>query len=180
MGYFYTSLFFGHAEGEKVAKKIYQQVVSDGIPVKRMASLIRDGPNVNKTIFCQINELILQDNPDFSGLVDLGSCSIHIIHNAFGKGLEKHGKEIDQLCLDLHSFFKYSAARQEDFKELQFDMDLECTNFQQHTGVRWLSIGPAIRRILEQWDAITQFVVQISKDQKRVPKSVNFKRLYIT
>ena len=57
-------------------------------------------------------------------------------------------------------------------------MDLECTNFQQHTGVRWLSIGPAIRRILEQWDAITQFVVQISKDQKRVPKSANFKRLY--
>ena len=77
----YTSLFFGHAEGEKVAKKIYQQLVSDGIPVKRMASLIHDGPNINKTIFHQINELILQDNPDFSGLVDLGSCSIYIIHN---------------------------------------------------------------------------------------------------
>ena len=46
-----------------------------------------------------------------SGLVDLGSWCIHIIHNAFGKGLEKYGKEIDQLCFDLHSFFKYSAAR---------------------------------------------------------------------
>ena len=37
------------------------------------------------------------------------------------------------------------------------------TSYQQNSG---------------QWDATTQFVVQISKDQKRVPKSMNFKRLY--
>ena len=37
---FYTSLFFGRAEGEKVAKRIYQQLVNDSIHVKRMISLI--------------------------------------------------------------------------------------------------------------------------------------------
>ena len=42
-----------------------------------------------------MNELILQDCPEFPGLIDLGSCSIHVIHNAFGKGLEKYGKEVD-------------------------------------------------------------------------------------
>ena len=68
-----------------------------------MVSLIRDGPNVSKTIFQKMNELIIQENPEFPGLVVLGSCSIHVIHNAFGKGLLKqHGKEIDQLCTDLH------------------------------------------------------------------------------
>ena len=30
-----TSLFFGHAEGEKVAVKMYEQLVSDGIPVAK-------------------------------------------------------------------------------------------------------------------------------------------------
>ena len=48
-----------------------------------------------------MDELIRHDNPEFTGLVDLGSCSIHTIHNAFGKGLEKCGKEIEQLCMDL-------------------------------------------------------------------------------
>ena len=57
-----------------------------------------------------MDELIRRDNPEFTGLVDLGSCSIHTIHNAFGKGLEKCGKEIEQLCMDLHGLFKYSAA----------------------------------------------------------------------
>ena len=50
---------------------------------------------------------------------------------------------------------KYSAARHEDFKDIQFEMKLEIGNFQQHTEVRWLTIGPAIKRILEQWEAIT-------------------------
>ena len=81
-----------------------------------------------------MDELIRHDNPEFTGLVDLGSCSIHTIHNAFGKGLEKCGKEIEQLCMDLHALFKYRAARREDFREVQIEMDLDLTNFLQHSS----------------------------------------------
>ena len=176
---YYTSLFFGHAEGEKVAVKMYEQLVSDGIPVAKLVTLVRDGPNVNKTIFRKMDELIRHDNPEFTGLVDLGSCSIHTIHNAFGKGLEKCGKEIEQLCMDLHALFKYSAARCEDFREVQIEMDLDLTNFLQHTVVRWLSIGPAVKRILEQWEAVTQFVTDLAKDPKKLPRSINFKRVHM-
>ena len=37
---YYTSLFFGHAEAEKVLVKMYEQLLSDGIPVDRMTTLI--------------------------------------------------------------------------------------------------------------------------------------------
>ena len=57
-------------------------------------------------------------------------------------------------------------------------MELVPSNFQQHTEVRWLSLGPAINRILEQWDGITPFVTELSKDQKKTPKSSSFKRIY--
>ena len=89
---YYTSLFFGHAEAEKVSVKMYEQLFSDGIPVDKMATLIQDGPNVNKAIFRKMNELITQDHPDFMGLIDLGSCSIYIIHNDFGKVLDSMEK----------------------------------------------------------------------------------------
>ena len=101
-----------------------------------------------------------------------------MVHNAFGKALEQYGKDIDQLCTDLHSLLKYSAARCEHFKELQIEMDLELHNFHQYTEVQWLSIGPAIKRILEQWKAITQFVADLTKDPKKVPTGVSFKRVY--
>ena len=80
----------------------------------------------------------------FAGFVDIGSCVLHVVHNAFGKGLEKYGKEVDQLCLDLHAIFKHSSARREDCQQLQFDMGVELHTFQQHTEVCWLSIGPVI------------------------------------
>ena len=116
---YYISLFFGHAEGEKVAQKMFEKLMNDQIPVDRMVSLIRDGPNVNKTIFQRLNEMITEEYPEYPGLIELGSCSIHIVHNTFGDGLGQFDKEIDQLCLDLHSLFKYSAARQEDFRKVQ-------------------------------------------------------------
>ena len=173
---FYTSLFFGHAEGGKVASKMFEQLTADKIPVNKLIALVRDGPNVNKTIMRKLQECISVEYLEFGGFVDLGSCVLHTVHNAFGKGLEKYGKDIDQFCLDLHSLFKYSAARREDFKQLQLSLDVEMHTFQQHTEVCWLSIGPAIHRILEKWDEICEFIKLLSEDEKKAPKSVNYKR----
>ena len=87
-----------------------------------------------------------------------------------------YGKDINQLCLDLHAIFKYSAARREDYQQLQANLGADIETFQQHTEVRWLSNDPAIRRMLEQWDTICQFIKDLEKDNTRKPKSINFKR----
>ena len=42
---FYTSLFFGHARTDIVSKKMYHKMCEDGIPVDRICTLVRDGPN---------------------------------------------------------------------------------------------------------------------------------------
>ena len=139
----------------------------DGIPMGKL--IVLDGPNVNKTILNELQQMIKDDYPQFAGFVDIGSCVLH----AFGKGLEKYGKEVDQLCLDIHAIFKHRAARREDYQQLQFDMGVELHTFQQHTEVHWLSSGPAISRIMEQWAAICQFIRDLGKNEKTAPKSIN-------
>ena len=52
-------------------------------------------------------------------------------------------------------------------------------NFQQHTDICWLGMGPSIKRFLEQWDAICHFVSELNKDPKKVPKSINYRRVYM-
>ena len=47
-------------------------------------------------------------------------------------------------------FFKYSAARREDYKYIQMEFELPEHAFQQHTDVQWLSLGPTIKRIVKQ------------------------------
>ena len=113
-----------------------------------------------------MNELISKDNLKFPGLIDLSLGTIHTVHNAFAKGIEQYGKEVDHLCMDLCLLFRYSAAGHEDFKELQVEMVLEMHNFQEHTELHWLGMGPFIKRIFEQWKAITHSVVELAKDPK--------------
>ena len=87
---YYTSLFFGHAEGEKVAVKMYEQLVSDGIPVAKLVTLVRDGPNVNKTIFRKMDELIRHDNPELQALL----IWVHVASTQFTMHLAKGLKNV--------------------------------------------------------------------------------------
>ena len=68
-------------------------------------------------------------------------------------------------------------ARREDYHTLQSALGVKMHKFQKHTEVRWLSLGPSVRRILEQWDCICSFVKDLGKDPKTTPKSVAYKRV---
>ena len=59
-------------------------------------------------------------------------------------------------------------------------MNVEITLFIEHSSLRWLSIGPAGRRILEQWKAIVQFVKFLESDPKKIPQSAALKRVQAT
>ena len=174
---YYFSEFFGHADGKTVSNAIMSSLKNDNVPLSQLLALGSDGPNVNKTIKRLLEEEVKTACPEFSGFVDIGTCNIHIIHNSFGKGLTEYGKDCEQLAVDLHSIFKYSAARREDFRELQLNLDLEQKVFLEHTSLRWLSIGPSVRRILEQWKAIIEFVHYLESDRKRTPDSAAFRRV---
>ena len=71
----------------------------DNIPVDKLITLVRDGPNVVfiKAIMRKIEQTIKDKHPEFKGFVDLGSCVVHVVQNGFGKGLDMYGKDIDQL-----------------------------------------------------------------------------------
>lgn len=95
-----------------------------------------------------MEQLIEEDHSTFRGFVDLGSCLLHTVHNAFGKGVEELGEgEIPQMIIDLHSIFKHNAARSEDYRVIQEEMDNACAPFLYHSSVCWLSLRPAIERL---------------------------------
>ena len=115
---FYTSLFFGHAEGELVATTMYNKMNEDRLPVGRMATLVRDGPNVNKTIFRKMNQLISDDHPQFSGLLDLGSCTIHTVHMHLEKAynsLEKKLISYAWTCIHCSSIVQQGMRTSKNF-----------------------------------------------------------------
>ena len=53
-----------------------------------------------------------------NGLLSFISCTIHVVHNAFHKGIVGLHQDVEGLAHDLHAWFKHSPSKEEDFREL--------------------------------------------------------------
>ena len=119
------------------------------LPKTMLLVLESDGPNVNKTVWNRVNEAMLEiDRP---GLLDIGTCNLHIYYNAFVKGLDKYANNVTNLVIDLHQWFKLWTAREEDYTVIQNDLGLADHKF--------LSLKPAVDRIIEQWKGLVKYII---------------------
>ena len=92
----------GHAKGLQVAEKIISALQDNGIALAQLQMLESDGPNVNKTVWNIVNDVLLRLPGRNHGLTDIGTCNLHICHNAFAKGLEVFARSISEFVIDLH------------------------------------------------------------------------------
>jgi hypothetical protein len=132
------SIFFGHAKAKTVTCALLDFLTENSLPLNRLLSLSSDGPNVNKSIGNQVNKILTDSHLPI--LVDIGSCNLHKVHNAFGRSLSVYGKDAEELALKLFYWFKHSAARREDFRGVQLDLELDDLFLLRHVPSRWLSL----------------------------------------
>ena len=172
---FYTALMFGHAEGAKVAAAMVDKLEEDKVNLSSLLTLSSDGPNVNKTIFGAVNTSLKgAGNP---GMINIGTCNLHVVHNSFCKALEAYGTPVDDLAVDIHSFFMISSARREDFKFIQLEEEVETHTFLRHVPSQWLILGPVVDRHIEQREPLQKYFTDLAnKDPKNAPTSSTFKR----
>ncbi len=169
----------GHATGHILAEKLLQALTDSSLSVSMLLTLGSDGPNVNKTVWKEVNESVLKNaERGRTGLLEIGSCTLHVVHNAFAKGLEEYGKNISEFVLEVYQWFKLSAARREDFAALQEKKGVKTVGFLKHVECRWLTLEPAITRIIEQFDLLKQhFLTDLPKTDKSVAGNSRYNRI---
>jgi hypothetical protein len=94
---------FGHAEGKLVSERIMAAYSEDGMLTSNLIALASDGPNVNKTIWRQVDKCLTDAGN--RGLIDVGTCNVHVAHNAFRAALDGFATDVEELAIDLHTFF---------------------------------------------------------------------------
>ena len=161
---------------------------ADKVNLSSILTLSSDGLNVNKTIFRAVNTSLKgAGNP---GMINIGTCNLHVVHNSFCKALEAYGTPVDDLAVDIHSLFKISSARREDFKFIQLE-EVKTHTFLRHVPSRWLTLGPVVDRLMlistnlayklilsEQWEPLQKYFTDLAnKDPKKALTSSAFKRL---
>lgn len=93
-------------------------------------------------------------------MLDIGSCNLHIVHNAFRKGLEAFGADVGDMVITVNAFFDGWPSRQEAFLDAQIKVNVPQHCFVKHITSRWLTLSTAAKRLQEQWPALEQFFLQ--------------------
>ena len=130
-----------------------------------------DGPNVNWSIYNTINCDLL-DNHGVSFL-HAGSCGLHTLHNAFRRGCEASGWDIEQVISSAWTLLHDCPARVEDYY-LTTGATVLPLKFCRH---RWLENEAAANRLIELVPAFQLFVKAAEEKKITTPQNASYRRL---
>lgn len=174
-----TSCFLGHATADVMNNSVLSVLSADGWSLQKMVMLSSDGPNVNISLKRKLDEEIKAVGGQ--SLVDIGSCTLHTVHNALHKGLTAVPHwGIDEFVTDVYYWFKNYPSRQEDFLSVRSAItdDEISSTFKRFVDNRWLSLGPVIDRLLQNFDRLCEFFLK-GKFDSATSNSSRFKRICI-
>ena len=120
-----------------------------------------DGPNVNWKLYDSIVEE-WNENDDYPDLIDIGSCSLHVVHGAFRTGVQKTKWGIDSILQALYNLFPNSPAKREDYTKITGSKVFPLP----FSGTRWIEDKKVADRALEIWPNITKYVSETLKKPK--------------
>lgn len=98
------------------------------------------------------------------GLIYLGSCPLHLIHNSFKIGIETTNWSIEDLVNNLVLWFRHSPSRRADYLQIA-----RMGRFLSHfTFTRWLDIDSILERVIEQWMNLKEYFLHYLPKQKKI------------
>ena len=163
-----SSGFLGHTTAKDV-KRAFEEC-TEKLDLKNLIQLSMDGPNVNWKML----DLIVEDrnsNETYPNLLDVGSCSLLVVHGALRTGMKQTGWGIDLLLKSLYSHLHETPAMREDYTKMTGSQVFPL----QFCGHRWLEDKRVAERTVEMWPSLTTYITEIlTKHKSQVPTSSSF------
>ena len=166
--HYFTSRFLGHARAEHLFEELQSCCIEVG--KQGIVQLSMDGPNVNWATYEFLNTDLQTDVG--RAPLNIGSCGLHVLHNAFRLGFSQSGWEIEHSLSSLYWLFKDSPARREDFMHVNAS---SCEVFpKKFCSHRWVENVPVVERALEVWPHIANYVKAVKSGKLPNPRIKSF------
>ena len=83
----------------------------------------------------------------------------------------------EEFEIDVFSFFKHRTGLWEEYEEVQSLLEVEEHKILRFVSMRWLSMLPVVKRLLEQWEALSHFLKNLKTNHPKVAKQERVKRI---
>ena len=147
---------------DAIADRIRSILKENNLDIQRVTAYTADNAAVNYGKHRSVFQNIKKDNPNLIA----ASCNCHIIHNVAKQAGKTLGPmDVETLIIKIYNEFSISAKNVAQLKEFYEFVELEWENILRHVPTRWLSIYPALTRLLEKWPAIKAYFLSLGGDE---------------
>jgi hypothetical protein len=140
-----------------IYKNLKESLEKNNLQIKNIIAFGADNASVNyginKSVYVNLkneNDLILKAN-----------CNCHIVHNTAKYCLMKISLDIENLVTKIFSHFSHSAKRINALKSCYEFVKYEYSEIVKYIPTRWLSLYPALERIINNMEAIKSYFIGI-------------------
>lgn len=139
-----------------------------------LLQLSMDGPSVNWKFHKSVQDaLYAQQDCQNISLINIGSCGLHIIHNACKAGTNSTGWKLDHLLFCMYQLFKDTPARREDYSKRTGE--LSCTTFPlKFCKTRWVENVPVLERAISLLNNLAKYVKAVYESKCPDPSTKSF------
>ena len=153
-----TSQFMGHSSAITMLEEIVTSLRDNEIDITKIVQVSMDGPNVNWKLHRLLMEHVAAADVHAPKLLDVGSCSLHVVHNAFKAGASASEWGTAGVLSALYWLFVDSPARREDFSTITGSSIFP----QKYCKHRWLENVPVAQRAMDIWPNVCAYVKAVS------------------
>ena len=146
------------------SRAIYDNIKSslneNNLSVNNIIAYTADNTSVNYG--CHNSVYVnLQNEHSF---IQKANCNCHIVHNTAKHALIKLPIDIENLVMKIYAHFATSAKRLDSLKSC-YELSDNYSKLFRHVPTRWLSLFPAISRIIDNMDAIISYFIGINSEE---------------
>ena len=156
---YYNSTFLGHTTASDLLKSF--EYGTKDLNLRKLLQVSSDSPRVNLKFLKDLQSKFLDEDVDRPILLNLGTCGLHHVHNAYKKAMKKTNWKIMEFLRVLYYLFLHVPARREDYTKYSgstiFPLKF-CT-------VRWVENFSVAGRALQIIPHVRKYVEGVKKDK---------------
>jgi len=138
------------------------------IPLEKLTAFSADNTNTNfgGRERRGTNNVYYKLQKELSKNIEGVGCPAHILHNTASSAADVLSVDVESVVLKIYKYFSIYTVRNERLKSFCDEADVTYSSIQSHSRTRWLSLLPALEKILKLWEPLKQFFLNETKPPK--------------